>query len=210
MKRSLLASAALLAAVTSASAQEFYVVQDSSTRRCSIVEQRPSGGTMNLVSGTKVYTSRAEAQAAMSAATPCTGAAAKGTDAPTTIGTANPGAQVRPLAQAPANAVSITKMYKQSVYDNNNARIGEVDDVLMTSEGRVAALVVGVGGFLGIGEKHVIVPFNAVTQTERDGSVRLVMNSTKEELTASTGFRYEKSKYVWVTADRTQTPPPRK
>lgn len=209
MKRSLLASAALLVAITSASAQEFYVVQDSSTRRCTIVEQRPSGGTISVVSGTKVYTSRAEAEAAMSAATLCT-AAAKSTDTPTTIGTANPGAQVRPLAQAPANAVSITRMYKQAVYDNNNARIGEIDDVLMSNDGRVAALVVGVGGFLGIGEKHVIVPFNAVTQTERDGSVRLVMNATKEELTASTGFRYERSKYIWVSADRSQTPPPRK
>jgi sporulation protein YlmC with PRC-barrel domain len=156
MKRGLLAGAALLIAVTTASAQE------------------------------------------------------KSTDIPSTIGTATQSGQTRPLTQAPTNAVSITKMYKQAVYDNGNNRIGEIDDVLMTNDGRVAALVIGVGGFLGIGEKHVILPFNAVTATERGGSVRLVMNTTKEELNASTGFRYEKSKYVWVTADRSQTPPPRK
>lgn len=209
MKRGLLAGVALLVAVTTASAQEFYVVQDSSTSRCTIVEQKPSGGTISVVSGTKVYKSRAEAEAALNAATICT-AAAKSTDKPSTIGTATQSGQVRAMTQAPANAVSITKMYKQAVYDNGNNRIGEIDDVLMTTDGRVAALVVGVGGFLGIGEKHVIVPFNAVTPTERDGSVRLVMNTTKEELNASTGFRYERAKYVWVTADRTQTPPPRK
>jgi sporulation protein YlmC with PRC-barrel domain len=208
MKRGLLAGAALLIAVTTASAQEFYVVQDSSTRRCTVVEQKPSG-TMSVVSGTKVYTSRADAEAALNAATICT-AAAKSTDKPSTIGTATQSGQARAMTQAPANAVSITKLYKQAVYDNGNNRIGEIDDVLMTNDGRVAALVVGVGGFLGIGEKHVIVPFNAVTPTDRDGSIRLVMNTTKEDLNASTGFRYEKSKYVWVTADRSQTPPPRK
>ena len=102
--------------------------------------------------------------------------------------------------------MSITRLYKQAVYDANNARIGEIDDVLMTNDGRAMALVIGVGGFLGIGETHVLVPFNAVNVTERDGSVRLVMNTTRDELKGAKHYRYERSKYLWVPADSKISP----
>jgi sporulation protein YlmC with PRC-barrel domain len=211
MKRGLLASAALLMAVSTASAAEFYVVQDTSTKRCSIVEQRPSGDRMSVVSGTTVYPSRGEAESAMKSASICRASAAAPAPA-TTTGRAVATGDVTLLTQAPAGAVSITKLYKQSVYDANNARVGEVDDVLMTSDGQVAGLVIGVGGFLGIGEKHVLIPFKSVNQTERDGSVKLVLNTTKEALNSAPGFKFEKARYVWVSADseRRAAPPPRK
>jgi hypothetical protein len=40
-------------------------------------------------------------------------------------------------------------------------------DVLMDRDGKVTALIVGVGGFLGLGEKDVAVPFNAVQPTSK-------------------------------------------
>lgn len=206
MKRGLLASAALLAAVTTASAAEFYVVQDTSTKRCSIVEQRPSGDRMAVVSGTAAYPSRNDAEAAMKSASICKSTAAVDRPA-TTTGRGVATGEVRLLTQAPAGAVSITKLYKQSVYDANNARIGEIDDVLMTNNGEVAGLVIGVGGFLGIGEKHVLIPFSSINQTERDGSVKLMLNTTKEALNSAPGFKYERAKYVWVATDRPAVPP---
>jgi PRC-barrel domain len=42
-------------------------------------------------------------------------------------------------------------------------KIGEIMDVLVDKSGKIAALIVGVGGFLGAGEKDVAVPFEAVT-----------------------------------------------
>ncbi len=211
MKRGLLASAALLMAMSTASAAEFYVVQDASTKRCSIVEQRPAGDSAAVVSGTTVYASRGEAESAMKSASICRTAAAIEAPGATTTGRAVATGDVTLLTQAPAGTVSITKLYKQSVYDANNARVGEIDDVLMTSDGQVAGLVIGVGGFLGIGEKHVLIPFKSINQTERDGSVRLVLNTTREALNSAPGFTFERAKYVWVAADRNQqAAPPRK
>jgi hypothetical protein len=48
---------------------------------------------------------------------------------------------------------TITNFYKQNVYDPADAKIGDVDDLLLDKEGRVTAVIVGVGGFLGMGGK---------------------------------------------------------
>jgi uncharacterized membrane protein len=63
----LLATAAVLAAFTgSAMAQSFYIVQDTTTKRCSVVKERPTTKTMVVVGDAgKVYTTEAEAQTAM-------------------------------------------------------------------------------------------------------------------------------------------------
>jgi PRC-barrel domain len=41
-------------------------------------------------------------------------------------------------------------------------KIGEIADVLVTKEGRVTAVIISVGGFLGVGEKNVAAPFEAI------------------------------------------------
>ena len=47
----------------------------------------------------------------------------------------------------------MTNFYKQNVYDPSDNKIGDIDDVLIDKEGRVTALIISVGGFLGMGEK---------------------------------------------------------
>jgi sporulation protein YlmC with PRC-barrel domain len=79
-----------------------------------------------------------------------------------------PAAQV--LTSMPANAATITHWYKQPVYDPSDNRIGEIEDVLVDRDAKIVALVIGVGGFLGIGEKHVAVPYNAVRATTKDNN----------------------------------------
>jgi hypothetical protein len=49
-----------------------------------------------------------------------------------------------------------------NVYGMNNENIGDINDLLIGRDGRVVAVVVGVGGFLGIGQKDVAVPFEAL------------------------------------------------
>jgi sporulation protein YlmC with PRC-barrel domain len=95
--------------------------------------------------------------------------------------------------------VTVTDWYKQSVYDPSDAKIGEIMDVLVTPEGNINALIVGVGGFLGAGEKDVAVPFNAVKHTEKNGKVYLTMNATKDALKAAPGFKYDKNTTKWVS-----------
>jgi hypothetical protein len=65
MRAKLLAAAALAAFVTPALAAEFYVVQDTSSKRCQIVEQRPTTQTSVVVGDGKVFTTRTEAENAM-------------------------------------------------------------------------------------------------------------------------------------------------
>jgi hypothetical protein len=111
-------------------------------------------------------------------------------------------AAVSTMAQAPAGATSILRLYKQSVYDGSDARIGEVDDILMTNDGRAVALVIGVGGFLGLGETHVVVPLQAVAVTMPNDKPKLVMKATKEQLQKAAHFRYDSTKLVWMPRDR--------
>jgi hypothetical protein len=48
---------------------------------------------------------------------------------------------------APADQFTVTNYYKQDVYDRADNKIGTVDDVLIDKQGRITALVLGVGGF---------------------------------------------------------------
>jgi sporulation protein YlmC with PRC-barrel domain len=94
--------------------------------------------------------------------------------------------------------VTVTDWYKQSVYDPSDAKIGEVKDVLVSQDGKINALVVGVGGFLGAGEKDVAVPFGAIKHTEKNSKVYLTMDTTKDALKSAPGFKYDKNTTKWV------------
>jgi hypothetical protein len=57
------------------------------------------------------------------------------------------------MSSVPAQSVTVTDWYKQSVYDPSNSKIDEIKDVLLSPDGKVNAVTIGVGGFLGMGEK---------------------------------------------------------
>ena len=60
-----------------------------------------------------------------------------------------------------------SKLIGTTVVSANNESIGDVNDVVMERDGKVAAVIIGVGGFLGIGEKDVAVPFSQIELTSR-------------------------------------------
>jgi sporulation protein YlmC with PRC-barrel domain len=118
--------------------------------------------------------------------------------------TQGPAAQI--LASIPQNATTVTHWYKQNVYDPSDNKIGEIMDVLVDRDGRIGALIVGVGGFLGAGEKDVAVPFNAVQVTTKDNNKHyLVMNSTKDALKSAKGFRYDRTNMTWMPEENPAT-----
>jgi len=117
----------------------------------------------------------------------------------TTSGVAMPMA-ARTMAALPSNTSTVTTWYKQNVYDPSDAKIGEISDVLVNKDGKVEAFIVAVGGFLGIGEKDVAVPFDAIHATERDGKWWLTMNATKDALKGAAGYKFDKVKATWVPA----------
>src|SRR5262249_41840814 len=113
-------------------------------------------------------------------------------------------AQSQTLATLPPGVVTVTNWYKQDVYDPNENKIGEISDVLVDKDGKISAFIVSVGGFLGIGEKHVAVPFDSVH--EAGGEVRgkrdrwLSMNTTKDALKSAAGYKYDRGRATWVPA----------
>jgi sporulation protein YlmC with PRC-barrel domain len=55
-----------------------------------------------------------------------------------------------------------SKLEGLNVYNNNNESIGEIKDLLVDNSGKIEGVVLGVGGFLGLGEHHVAVPFEQI------------------------------------------------
>jgi sporulation protein YlmC with PRC-barrel domain len=101
------------------------------------------------------------------------------------------------LSTLPSTATTVTNYYKQAVYDPKENKIGDIDDVLVDKDGRITALVIGVGGFLGVGEKDVAVPFSAVKGTKKDNKWWLTLNETKDSLKKAVGFKYNKETTSW-------------
>jgi sporulation protein YlmC with PRC-barrel domain len=59
-----------------------------------------------------------------------------------------------------------SKLTGLTVYNNNDERVGEINELIMGKDGRIESVVLGVGGFLGIGEHNVAVPFGQVKFVE--------------------------------------------
>ncbi len=69
--------------------------------------------------------------------------------------------------------------------------IGEINDIIVTQDGKVSAVILGVGGFLGMGERDVAVPMNEITVVREDGDSDdrfLVVSTTKEALEQMPAF----------------------
>lgn len=102
------------------------------------------------------------------------------------------------MSAAPGESWTVTNYYKQDVYDPKEAKIGAIDDVLVDKAGKVTGLVVGVGGFLGMGEKDVIVPFGAVKTAKKNDKWWLTLDETKDSLKAAPGYKYDKASTTWI------------
>jgi sporulation protein YlmC with PRC-barrel domain len=102
------------------------------------------------------------------------------------------------MSAAPTESWTVTNYYKQAVYDPKESKIGDIDDVLVDKSGKVTGLVVGVGGFLGAGEKDVIVPFTAVKTIKKNDKWWLTLDETKDGLKNAPGFKYDRASTTWV------------
>ena len=76
-----------------------------------------------------------------------------------------------------------SNILNESVYGPDGANIGEVEDILVKSDGKIEGLVVGVGGFLGLGEKNVALRMDQFkVMPEADGRARINVSATEDEL----------------------------
>jgi len=79
-----------------------------------------------------------------------------------------------------------------TVYTPANETVGDINDLIVGLDGKVQGVVIGVGGFLGLGEKDVAVKMDEITVQPEDANknnVRLILNSTKADLEAAPEFK---------------------
>ena len=125
-------------------------------------------------------------------------------DSPSTSQPSSPSAQPQPGVRRvdaaalvmhfyTANAADFraSKLMGKSVYNLQNEEIGEVEDLIINDGKTIQAIVVSVGGFLGIGDRNVAIsPASVALLEQADGSARLVVNTTKEDLKKAPAFNF--------------------
>lgn len=127
----------------------------------------------------------------MAPATPDATGGAATTMAPNT--TADAAGSATYLTEQAENQISVNDFMGKAIYTADNQSIGDINDLLVAKDGGVVAAVVGVGGFLGIGEKNVAIPFDKITITREtatgDAADAAADGDTKAEVVAEAEVR---------------------
>lgn len=94
------------------------------------------------------------------------------------------------LAQQETTELLATHLIGSTVYSPTDETLGDINDLVFNEDnGTIKAVIVGVGGFLGLGQKNVAVSFDAITETtDADGNMRLVLDTNVAELEAAPAF----------------------
>jgi sporulation protein YlmC with PRC-barrel domain len=118
-----------------------------------------------------------------------------------TAQTSPPGTTEVPKAPVPgqilvqdANTVLAKELIGQTVYAPDKAKIGSISDLILSKDAKtVEGFVIGVGGFLGIGEKSVALKMDRLQFSQaQEGGLQLTMDAKKEELTNTPTFKSKK------------------
>jgi len=75
-----------------------------------------------------------------------------------------------------------------TVYGVDDEKIGDINDLMIAGDGAVEAVVIGVGGFLGLGEKDVAIPLDALDVSLVDDSYRITVPATERDLMDAPSF----------------------
>jgi hypothetical protein len=103
---------------------------------------------------------------------------------------------VVPMEALPRYGSLVSAWYKKPVYDTNEKKVGVITDMLF-SGGEINAVMLDVGGFLGIGAKHVAIPAEDITVTEKNNKSWLTINTTKDVVKKATGYKYDAKEHAW-------------
>ncbi|KAB1073160.1 PRC-barrel domain containing protein [Methylobacterium planeticum] len=102
-------------------------------------------------------------------------------------------AKVQFITTQPADTLT-SKLIGLNVANNNNETVGEIEDFVILDGKTIHAVIIGVGGFLGIGERYVAVSPASITLSKKDDKLRALVNTSKDELKNAPAFEYAKKK----------------
>lgn len=69
--------------------------------------------------------------------------------------------------------------------------IGTIDDLLLNEEGEIKAVIVSVGGFLGMGDKNVAIAWDSLELTQEDDEYVIKVNASQDALEEAENFEAE-------------------
>lgn len=94
------------------------------------------------------------------------------------------------LQSLASDSVTTDQLEDVAVYSADQQNVGEVSDVIVSEDGKINALVVDVGGFLGIGQKPVAIDFDAVKiRKDQNNGLYVFTDLTKDQLNAAPEFK---------------------
>jgi Bacterial protein of unknown function (DUF937)/PRC-barrel domain len=92
------------------------------------------------------------------------------------------------LARTPSGGVLASTYFDKGMHNRAGEKIGSISDLIIAPDGTIAGALVGVGGFLGIGEKEVAVPFSSIEVVRNGNDLRFVVDATKEALKTAPSY----------------------
>lgn len=88
-----------------------------------------------------------------------------------------------------------SKLIGTNVVNAANESIGEINDIVLDKDGKVAAIIIGVGGFLGMGEREVALSFESLRLShDQNNNTVVTVNATKDQLKSAPEWRWETQK----------------
>lgn len=91
----------------------------------------------------------------------------------------------------PADIMS-SKLVGLNVYNNQNDKLGEIEDLAIDNGKTVKGVVISVGGFLGMGESYVLVDPSSLTVSNKDNTWKAFVDTNKDNLKNAPKFTYTK------------------
>jgi len=83
------------------------------------------------------------------------------------------------------------QVLSQPVYNKRKEKVGTIDDIIIAPDKAVSYVIVGAGGFAGLGKHDVAIPVN---QLKQDGGKFILEGATKEAIKAMPKFEYATSR----------------
>lgn len=101
-------------------------------------------------------------------------------------------AKIKFVTAKPAEVTS-SKLVGKNLYNNKNETIGEVEDLVIDNGKTVTGVVVSVGGFLGMGERYVLVDPSSIFLHKADGKLKAMVDTDRDALKNAPEFKYNKN-----------------
>jgi sporulation protein YlmC with PRC-barrel domain len=94
-----------------------------------------------------------------------------------------------------ADEMRASKLIGTKVVNTANETIGDINEIVLGKDGKIAAVIVGVGGFLGMGEREVAMNFSSIRMSrDSDNNLVLTVNANKDALKNAPEWRWDTTK----------------